>query len=119
MDALYNRLVFLVAILFDSSASNRLHIQVRRLKFKYNLIFRYLAVCKNRNLTNRQLFLMVFAAYFITWLHAFPNSFLSLEIGPSPDSLEFTRELQTFPDWTNNVPSYAVTVLVKYCLFGL
>jgi hypothetical protein len=57
---------------------------------------------------------MVFAAYFITWLNAFPNSLNYLEVGPSPESEEFTRELQKFPDWENDVPSYGVTVLVIF-----
>jgi hypothetical protein len=60
--------------------------------------------------------MMVFAAYFITWMHAFVNSFNFLEIGPSSESIEFTRELQKFPDWKTYVPSYSVTVLVSFLI---
>jgi hypothetical protein len=56
---------------------------------------------------------MVFAAYFITWLHAFPNSLNYLIIGPTPNTTEYTKELEEFGLFKNNVPSYGVTQLVS------
>ncbi|KAI6224128.1 7TM GPCR, serpentine receptor class r (Str) family-containing protein [Aphelenchoides besseyi] len=76
-----------------------------------DFIYRYRSVCHNKDLSNLQLYLMVFLAYFVTWIQAFLVSFTFLQIGPAPDSVEFTRELQQFPQWENDVPSYSVTVL--------
>ncbi|KAI6180148.1 hypothetical protein M3Y98_00688100 [Aphelenchoides besseyi] len=76
-----------------------------------DFIYRYRSVCHNRDLTNFQVYSMVFIAYFITWFHTFVVSFLFLEIGPSPNSVQFTRELEQFPQWKGDVPSFSVTVL--------
>jgi hypothetical protein len=59
---------------------------------------------------------MVFAAYFITWLHAFPNSLNYLIIGPTPNTTEYNQELEKFDMFKGNVPSFGVTQLVSWIL---
>ncbi|KAI6196126.1 hypothetical protein M3Y94_01072100 [Aphelenchoides besseyi] len=78
-----------------------------------DFFYRFKSVCHNTELQSRTIYIQVFFAYFITWLHAFPNSFNYLEIGPRPETVEFTSELQQFElfNTTDGVPSYGVTVL--------
>ncbi|KAI6170252.1 hypothetical protein M3Y98_01220500 [Aphelenchoides besseyi] len=67
-----------------------------------DFIYRYRSVCHNKDLSNLQLYLMVFFGLF---------RHMDSRIGPASDSEEFTREIQQFPQWKNDVPSYSVTVL--------
>ncbi|KAI6193516.1 hypothetical protein M3Y96_01025900 [Aphelenchoides besseyi] len=78
-----------------------------------DFFYRFKSVCHNTELQSRTIYIQVFFAYFITWLHAFPNSFNYLEIGPRTETAEFTSELQRFElfNTTDGVPSYGVTVL--------
>ncbi|KAI6183202.1 Seven TM Receptor [Aphelenchoides bicaudatus] len=73
--------------------------------------FRYMSVCHNKDLTNRQIAIMVFCAYFVTWLHTFPNSYNYMVFSDTPEAAEYTKELERFEQWKGNVPSYAATIL--------
>jgi hypothetical protein len=33
--------------------------------------------------------------------------------GPSPETIQYTQELEKFPQWKGNVPSYAAAALVN------
>ncbi|KAI6174518.1 hypothetical protein M3Y97_00999600 [Aphelenchoides bicaudatus] len=76
-----------------------------------DFIYRYLSVCRNRELSSKSISLMVFAAYFITWLHAFPNSLNYLIVGPTQNTTEYTEELDKFELFKGDFPSYGVTQL--------
>lgn len=74
--------------------------------------YRYQSVCHNKELTSKTIAIMVFFAYFVTWLHTFPNSYNYMVFGPSPETIEYSKKLEKYSQWKGNVPSFAATVLV-------
>ncbi|KAI6238635.1 hypothetical protein M3Y99_00667800 [Aphelenchoides fujianensis] len=78
-----------------------------------DFFYRFRSVCHNVELSTRTLGWLVFVAYFVTWLHAFPNSLNYLQVGPRAEAADFTRELERHAEFrtARGVPSFGVTVL--------
>jgi hypothetical protein len=68
----------------------------------------------NKELSSKTIAFLVFIAYFVTWLHTFPNSYNYMVFSDTPEAVEYSKELEKFEQWRGHVPSYAATVLVSF-----
>lgn len=76
--------------------------------------YRYMSVCHNIELSNKKISILVFVAYFVTWLHTFPNSYNFMVFSDTPEAEEYNKELERFEMWNGSIPTYAATVLVRH-----
>jgi hypothetical protein len=78
-----------------------------------------MTICHNRELKTRTILFLFFLAYMILWIYSFALSWAKdiIIIGPKPEFDNYTAILEQIPEFSDQIPTYVLSIVVILYLF--